>query len=145
MKLLTAAIIIILAWSAWASDANNPYSATNALCGRWVSIEFGGKDVGEQIMTMSYEFRPDGTTTISGILKGQDPITYSGTYTAAENTIYIDVGGNVGSNTMAYSIGTNSVLTIKEPRIDSWVRLKKENAEQAGAGYPPQGVGSPDP
>ena len=144
MKYLTAAIVTILAGIAWASDPNELNAATDALYGRWASIEIGGKDAGEQIMTMSYEFRPDGTITITGDVKDQGPLTFSGTYMAAKDTVYIDLGGNVGSRTMAYSIGTNLILTISEPGNDAWVRLKKENAEQGVAGYPPQGVGSPE-
>ena len=139
-----AIIVIFVACSAWASDA--PNSDIDILFGRWNSIEIGGKDSTDLIKTMSFEFNPDGTVRIDGDLKEEESEEIPlGTYKASKDSITIDMGDIVGSKTMHYSIGTNLILTLKQPHRDAWIRLEKDHAEQAGSGYPPQGVGSPDP
>ncbi len=100
------------------------------LVGTWVSFEMGGKDIGDQIKKMTYVFGRDQSLTLIGEMTDGKRITHAGKYSLLAQSIEMTFDA-VGTKKMPYSL-QGEVLTIKDPELDSWVRLRKASlTEQA--------------
>ena len=73
------------------------------------------------------------------------------TRTGFNQKVIIEINGEVVAEPIVKSIITSGTLEVQIPDEKDAIRLAKSlmqetnNSEQPGPGYPPQGVGSPDP
>ena len=100
----------------------------NGLIGTWISVRFGGRDIGENIQRMEYDFRANGSFRASARLKDKGDVTYEGTYSLEDGKVRMTIQGK-GKRLMPFKI-QSGLLRLRDQDIDSWVEYRKKPAEQ---------------
>jgi hypothetical protein len=97
-----------------------------SLVGHWQSFELGGKDMaGTTLKEVDYEFRLDGHFSAVGTVAGDHKQTFTGHYSVGITNLDMTTDGK-GLQKMPYTL-KDGVLTIRDPKLDSYVSFRKAN------------------
>ena len=98
--------------------------------GEWQSFEMGGADIGDHIKSMTFVFRGDGTFTANAILADGKTERHSGKFKMADGMFELTVEKE-DAQKGKYSL-TDGILTIHDPRENSWVKFKRAASQPSG-------------
>jgi len=105
-----------------------PEKSDPGIEGQWVSVEFGGRNVGDFMKEVCYVFKADGTFTIAATMTNGTTSVFEGTYLVQPSTLELSIP-DVGTKQMPYTL-SGDTLTVKDPELDSWIRYKRSDVAE---------------
>jgi hypothetical protein len=106
------------------------------LVGQWRYTELGRSDAGTPFKTFTYTFRADGTFALSAVTIDGTEVDFCGSYDVCDDRALRLTIPEKGSQMMRYSLA-EPVLTIRDPELDSYVRLERVGAAAASVAAQP--------
>ncbi|MHA3775649.1 hypothetical protein ACXR0O_29395 [Verrucomicrobiota bacterium sgz303538] len=110
------------------SSGESTTVAKASITGEWQSVAFGGESIEKLLKTMRYDFRPGGKFSAFVEFTNGDQKKLEGSYVVRETTLEMTVPGD-GADPFPYSL-VDGVLTIRDPKIDSFVKLRRSTTSR---------------
>lgn len=91
--------------------------------GNWISARLGGSDIGDELKTVEYMFRRDGSFSATATMSEDRVQSYDGTYNVLPSALELTIP-EMGSQAMPYTL-SGDMLTINDPELDSWIEFRR--------------------
>jgi hypothetical protein len=124
-QLTVAATVVCSSFSAERPVGPVPSHAKVALnlAGKWQSFEFGGRNIGTGLKSLTFIFTSDGRYTASVVMDDGQKETHKGRYVVLD-TVHFEIKISGKTRKAYYSI-QDGVLTIHDPEVGSYAKFKK--------------------
>jgi hypothetical protein len=91
--------------------------------GHWTSVQLGGSDIGEELKTVEYIFRRDGSFSATATMSEDRVQSHDGTYKVLPSALELTIP-EMGTHEMPYTL-SGDMLTVSDTELDSWIKLRR--------------------
>jgi len=108
----------------------HPQEVEAGILGGWTSVELFGSDMSGNIREIEYEFRGDGSFAVIARMSDKSVRSFDGNYKVLPLVLEMTILEK-GSERLPYTL-SEDMLTVKDPDLDSWVRLRRKGVAEQG-------------